>query len=325
MPDDAPPHAGHVPDERGPDVGGGAPPFTVWGIDRGREFGGAGWVEAGDGSVSVVLASSARAGVAGAVGRFFYPTAAVDGARVEIAAAAATPNGHEGRAQLTIFLGGGDVLEVTGPPAAVRTLARRLEDDACALTEQTLPLRGLGSHRANPGSDHDRFYGPLLAARRAAERASDAAGRVSAFDARAIGRSLDATLADFAADRFPSEGPDRRALAAELRELAEPVHAALERLAAAARAAGGAPDDARFLYWREWALVVRDVFAAADDAWLASVPTLCDSRGRGGRFWRRLISGGRRGGGRARGGGAAMLLLVAAPAAITALAALRPA
>jgi hypothetical protein len=291
MPDDAPPHAGHVPDERGPDVGGGAPPFTVWGIDRGREFGGAGWVEAGDGSVSVVLASSARAGVAGAVGRFFYPTAAVDGARVEIAAAAATPTGHEGRAQLTIFLGGGDVLEVTGAPKAVRALARQLEDDACALTEQTLPLRGLGSHRANPGSDHDRFYGPLLASRRAAERADDAAGRVSAFDAVVIGRALDATLAAFAADRFPDDAPDRRALEAELREHAAPVHAALERLAAAAAGARAAADDARFLRWREWAAVVRDVFAAADVAWLASVPTLCDSRGRRGRLWRRLLGG----------------------------------
>ena len=53
----------------------------------------------------------------------------------------------------------------------------------------------------------------------------------------------------------------------------------------------GKSADARFLRWREWAAVVRDVFAAADAAWLASVPTLCDSRGRRGRLWRRLLGG----------------------------------
>jgi hypothetical protein len=270
------------------------PPFTVWGIDRGREFGGPGWVELGDGGVAVLVARAPRSAPASAdaeravAGRFFYPIAAVDGSRIDVAPVS---EAREARAQLTIFLGGGDVLEVTGAPAAVRALARQLEDDACALTEQTLPLRGLGSHRANPGSDHDRFYGPLLAARRAAERADDAAGRVSAFDAAAIGRALDAALAAFAADRFPDDAPDRRALEAELREHAAPVHAALERLAAAAAGARAAADDARFLRWREWAAVVRDVFAAADAAWLASVPTLCDSRGRRGRLWRRLLGG----------------------------------
>ncbi|HWJ23732.1 MAG TPA: hypothetical protein VNS52_15370 [Gemmatimonadaceae bacterium] len=280
MPDDAAERG--VPDE----IDVAPPPFTVWGIDRGREFGGAAWIELGDGSVAVLIATTPRTAGAGVAARFFYPIAAVDGARVELMPAAAD---RDARAQLTVFLGGGDVLEVTGTPAAVRALARRLEDDACALTEQTLPLRGLGSHRAHPGSDHDRFYGPLLAARRAAERADSAADRVAAFDAAAIGRALDGALAGFAADRFPEEGPGRRALSAELRELAEPVQVALARLASAAAATRAAPDDARFLRWREWALVVREVFAAADAAWLESVPTLCDSRGRAGRFWRRLL------------------------------------
>lgn len=280
------------------------PPLAVWGIDRGREFGGAGWLEVGEGGVAVLVAS-ARQPAAGAsvAGRYFYPLAAIDGARVDaVSSEAGGAGGGDARAQLTVFLGGGDVLEATGSPAAVRALGRRLEDAACALTEQTLPLRGLGSHRANPGSDHDRFYGPLLAARRAAEHAGTAADRVDAFDAPAIARALDRTLGAFAAERFPSEAPDRRALEAELRELAAPVHTALERLAGAAAATRAAPDDARFLRWRAWALVVRDVFAAADDAWLASLPTLCDSRGRGGRFWRRLL--GRFGGG-GGGGGAA--------------------
>lgn len=273
------------------------PPLTVWGIDRGREFGGAGWLEVSDDGVAVLVASARQPAAAAAVaGRYFYPLAAIDGARVDALSSASS---GDARAQLTVFLGGGDVVEATGAPGAVRALGRRLEDAACALTEQTLPLRGLGSHRANPGSDHDRFYGPLLAARRAAEHAATAVARVDAFDAPAIARALDRTLAAFAAERFPSDAPDRRALEAELRELAAPMHAALARLAEAAAATRAAPDDARFLRWRAWALVVRDVFAAADDAWLESLPTLCDSRGRGGRFWRRLL--GRFGGG---GGGA---------------------
>ncbi|MFL5574454.1 MAG: hypothetical protein ACJ79S_00565 [Gemmatimonadaceae bacterium] len=248
----------------------------AWGIDRGAEFGGPASLVLGDTALSVTLDAAAGGR------RHLFPYASIDGVRVEPA------YGGGERAQLTIFLGHGDVAELTGPPA-LRGTARALENAACALTEQTLALRALGSPRARPGSDHDRFFGPLLAARRGAERAGCAVDRVASFDAPALRRTLTDTLRALAAERFPDTPPDRRALEAELRDLAEPLESALDRLAAAADAVRASGDDARFARWREWAGAVHDVFAAADAAWLAWLPALGDSRGRRGRLWRRLL------------------------------------
>jgi hypothetical protein len=254
-------------------------PATVWGIDRGREFGGPARVAVHAEGVVVVLASAGE----GRERRIAYPLSAIDG----VGAAAA---------QLTLYLHGGDVLEVTGDTlgaARMTALAQRLETLASELPEQTLALRGLGSPRAYPGSDHDRFYGPLLRARRLAADAETAAERLAAFDSAVLRREVEQAGAAFAGARHPESAPDRRALEAELLDCAEALLEALDALDAAARSVRESPDEARFARWRDWGAAVRRVFGEADRCWMASLPALCDPRGADGRFWRRVVGRGR--------------------------------
>lgn len=266
-----------MPDERGAGRADSvaALAVTAWGIERGAEYGGSATVALRDDGIALALPASASH----ATPRV-YRFAAIDGVRVEDLAG--------DRALLTIFLGGGDVAELTGTPG-LRALARAIDDAACSLAEQTLALRALGSPRSRPGSDHDRYFAPLLEARRAAERARGALGRVQAFDAAVIARRLGDALATFAAERFPDSAPDRRALEAELRDLSQPAMAAAERLGEAAVTVAEAGDDVRFARFREWTATLRELFAATDAAWIASLPALSDSRGRRGRFWRRVL------------------------------------
>jgi hypothetical protein len=194
---------------------------------------------------------------------------------------------------LTLYLMGDDVLELD-EVADAAALARAVGERACRLGELTMAMRGLGSARANPGSDHQRFYGPLLAARRALERARGPEAQWAAVDAEQLRDALAATLAAFAAERHPKAPADRRALEAELLDYAEGLLGALDALAAARDAARRAPADARFAHWRAWAAALRVVFAEHDRAWIAALPALCDPRGQQGRFWRRLLGWRRR-------------------------------
>ena len=265
-----------MPDERSPDrEEPAALPVTAWGIERGTEYGGGATVALRDDGVALALAARPSR-----ISSRLYGFAAIDGVRVEDISG--------DRALLTIFLGGGDVAELTGT-RELRAFARDIEDAACALAEQTLALRALGSPRSRPGSDHDRFFAPLLDARRAAERARGALGRVHAFDADVMTRRLGDALTAFAAERFPDSPPDRRALEAELRDLSQPAMTALERLGVAAGAVREAGDDVRFARFRDWTAALRALFGATDASWIASLSALSDSRGRRGRFWRRVL------------------------------------
>ena len=85
---------------------------------------------------------------------------------------------HDGR--LALYLRGGDVMEATGS-ARLAALAREIVTQICTLPELTRPLRALGSRRGRLGTGHDRFFAPLLAARRRGERASDRQGRLRAI------------------------------------------------------------------------------------------------------------------------------------------------
>jgi hypothetical protein len=49
-------------------------------------------------------------------------------------------------------------------------LRHRLEAAVCVFPAQTLSLRGFGSERSAPGSDHDRWFEALLTARRVSKR-----------------------------------------------------------------------------------------------------------------------------------------------------------
>ncbi len=228
-------------------------PVTVWGIARGAEFAGPGALSLADDGIVVRL----------------------DGGGDRIVAWERVDGLRGGAGQLALYLNGGDVIEIGGSPrlaAAGREIAARI----CALPEQTLTLRALGSRRGRPGAEHDRFFAPLLTARKKAGRAADAAAQLAAFDAPALSASFTGLVRQLAAALHPASPPDRRAVEAELFEHAAPLFGRLDALHAAAEVVRAAPDDARFVRWREWAVAVRAVFAEADRSWLAVIPALGD-------------------------------------------------
>jgi hypothetical protein len=171
-------------------------------------------------------------------------------------------------------------------------LRNRLEAAVCVFPAQTLSLRGFGSERSAPGSDHDRWFEALLHARRVAEESRTIETQRRAFDAARFTRHALALRESWAAERF-AEPADRRAMQAELEELAAPFTQALRQLEHSSLRLRQAPDAHQFDAWRKWTDAVQRTFRGADDVWMAIVPVLVDSRGSKGSFWRRLI---RRGG-----------------------------
>lgn len=138
------------------------------------------------------------------------------------------------------------------------------------LPELTRALRTLGSRRGGRGEgrDHERFFGPLLEARRAAARAEDLETAVGSFDATRLIGSLDKTIRAVAADRAASGRPAaRRALEARLQERVGPLRQALNELDERADELLQSDDDGRVDAWRRWAEQIRVVFACADRCW----------------------------------------------------------
>jgi hypothetical protein len=152
---------------------------------------------------------------------------------------------------------------------------------ACRLPEFTRGLRALGSRR---GGDHDaqaRFFAPLLHARRRLEEEPDPGKRVAAFDAGTLRGRLDQALRTFAAESYPRSAPDRRALQAELLDLAEPLFSRLSALEKAALRWHDADESRRFDLWREWVSMVGRVFADADRSWARAAPLIPAPRAEG--------------------------------------------
>jgi hypothetical protein len=143
----------------------------------------------------------------------------------------------------------------------------------CALPEVTRALRAFGSRRrqrdrrGGGAAEQQRFFAPLVDARRIAAKATVPHDVVAAFDTAGMRKAFDDTLTAFAATRFGDYPPARRALEAELVDLAEPLHEALRMLDEAGVAARGAPRDLHA--YRQWYARLRDTFEAADRAWLA--------------------------------------------------------
>jgi len=187
---------------------------------------------------------------------------------------------------LTLHLSG-DVLEFTGHPG-LQQLGAQITQSALALPEFTRTMRSLGSRRGHLGSEHDRFFAGLLAARRAADRFVEPESRLAAFDPRRLSQALTTLLGELAAERFPDSPPDRRALEAELLEHAERVYAALDALGEAADQVRVSAGASRLARWRTWTRVALRVFEEADRSWMAMLPALAASpvpvRRR--RFWR---------------------------------------
>jgi len=169
------------------------------------------------------------------------------------------------------------------------------------LPELMLSLRSFGSRRGSPNEsgaldeEQERFFAPLLDGRRTAAQAVSRPQVVAAFDSRHLMALIDAAVREFAALRFATQAPARRALEAELFEIVEPLRDALIVLGSLADAIASGPDapvgEER---WTIWLTQLRVVFRVADTSWpalrdaLASSPPATVS----GRW--RFISGGER-------------------------------
>lgn len=184
----------------------------------------------------------------------------------------------------------GAALRLSGLADAAAT-ALAIAELAETVPEVTRGLRGFASVKASAGSDHDVYFGPLIAARREAHAAPDARRRVTAFGASAVGEALTVAAEELAQRRFPLESDvaDRRALRVEIDEQLLAVRRELSALDLAADAWRGASPSARLRAWRGWCAQLVRVWEAADRGWLTLLPVLADSRGTQGAFWRRVL------------------------------------
>jgi len=219
-------------------------------------------------------------------GRVTLPITVLSGAREE--------NGV-----LLVYRRQGDVVRM-GPALELGALALELEQHVHMLPELTRSLRTLGSRRAAASPEHDRFFAPLIAARRAAEGGRSTTVTLDAFSAPGLRESLLGALATFAAERYPDEPPERRALEAELVDDMAPLLARLDALDAARTALDQSPDANRYDAWRTWTAALQRVFECADEIWETLSAVLDPARrGRLSR-WRRLMRRTGSGRGRAR-------------------------
>ncbi|MES2523690.1 MAG: hypothetical protein V4617_13375 [Gemmatimonadota bacterium] len=168
--------------------------------------------------------------------------------------------------ECTIYLHGGDVLELTGDDR-MRLLAVGIRDRACTMPELTRGLRSFGSVRGLPGAAHDAWFAPLLAARRAAQGVSDPARQLELLDAGRLAKAMTEAMAEIGALSRPGDPAAQRALAAALEDEAEGLFVALERLSLAAEDLRGSAGDLQIADWRRWVARLREVYAAADEAW----------------------------------------------------------
>ncbi len=178
---------------------------------------------------------------------------------------------RDDRAHVEMRLRDGTQIELSSETAAA--IRSELLLRCCTIPELTRTLRAFGSRRGSRGvretgaSEQQRFFAPLLAARRTADGARAPLAALDAFDASKLSSEIDATLAAFAAARFGANAPARRALHAELHDAAEPLRDAFVELARLADSARAAVDDLRA--WREWSDQLRAIFEAADRTWVA--------------------------------------------------------
>jgi hypothetical protein len=203
--------------------------------------------------------------------------------------------------ELHVHLEGGDVVSIAGTDP--REIALGLERWAFALPEFTRSLRVLGTRRAAAGArrpEHDAFFAPLIAARGQAERASTFALRRAALDSRALRESIELRLRAFAAERYPNDAPERRALEAELSECVAPLLARFADLDAAEERLAASPDAERVLHWHALSRSLLALFDSADRCWPDLGSILADDRREARSRWSLDFLRNRRGGGTAR-------------------------
>ena len=165
-----------------------------------------------------------------------------------------------------------DGTHVVFTTAAAGQMCEELMLRCRTLPELTRALRAFGSRRGHrstralAAADQQRFFAPLLEARRRASAAGPPTSVIAAFAADQLAAELVAALEAFAAERYAMPGPERRALHAELTDIAEPLILALTSLEEAAAAATESIDDLRL--WRAWSSQLRATFETADRVWL---------------------------------------------------------
>jgi hypothetical protein len=191
---------------------------------------------------------------------------------------------------LELYLATGDVIQLEQAPD-LNALATEIASQVCAIPEMTRSLRALGAGSLAAGEEHDTFFGPLLEARLIAERAPNLVALRAAFDAVALRAAMEQVIADIASERYPHEAGERRALVAELNDHAHELFARIAELERAERALGASDDSERFVLWREWQTVLRDVFRSADSSWIEIHPVLTDDRRGKPSFWKRMFGG----------------------------------
>jgi hypothetical protein len=193
---------------------------------------------------------------------------------------------------LELYLATGDVLQLE-QSSDLNALAMEIASNACAIPEMTRSLRALGAGSLAAGEEHDRFFGPLLEARLLAERAPNLVALRAAFDAAALRASVEHVLEEIANDRYPRAAGERRALRAELNDNAHELFARIAELERAEQALGSCDDSERFVRWREWQSVLRNVFRSADESWIVIHPVLGDDRRAAPSIWRRMFGRGK--------------------------------
>lgn len=189
---------------------------------------------------------------------------------------------------MTVYLRDHDVLELTGGDD-VRPFALALMDRACRMPELTRGLRELGAvRRSDVRSDgrsplhlaHDRWFAPLLEARRRVQGISDPSRQVMLMDGRTLAEEMTRAIAEIAAllsgttatshDAGAVEGDgaaEQRALEAAIEDETAPLFRALAHLALTGDVVRTGAQDTRFADWRRWVDAARTTYAAADEAW----------------------------------------------------------
>lgn len=165
-----------------------------------------------------------------------------------------------------------DGTQIVLTTAAATQMGEELMLRCRTLPELTRALRAFGSRRGHRGTrtlaaaDQQRFFAPLLEARRRASAAGPPLSVIAAFAGGQLAAELVAALEAFAAERYATPGPERRALHAELTDIAEPLILALRSLEEAAAGASESIEDLRL--WRAWSNQLRATFETADRVWL---------------------------------------------------------
>ncbi|MEP7064721.1 MAG: hypothetical protein ABI889_01680 [Gemmatimonadota bacterium] len=200
---------------------------------------------------------------------------------------------------LELYLATGDVIQFEQAPD-LNALAIEIAGHVCAIPEMTRSLRALGAGSLAAGEEHDRYFGPLLDARLTAERAPNLVAVRAAFDAAALRAAMEHVIAEIAADRYPREPGERRALAAELTDHSHELFARIGELERAEQTLGSSDDSERFVRWRDWRAVLRNVFRSADSSWIEIHPVLTTDRRGKPSFWKRMFGGRKQGANRGK-------------------------